>query len=92
MTDLHSNEPIPGGVYWKDDEATVGGPTIIEAVEWPARRVSLTFTHQTCGDEMFCRMIAAAALELSRVDQDGELMEFTAANGVHIKVRAHVND
>lgn len=64
-------------------------PTPIELVAFPARRVSLTFTHPTAGDEIFCFMVEAAAKELFEADRTGTLGTFTASNGVTVEVCAH---
>lgn len=64
-------------------------PETFAPVAWPRRRISFTFTDDTIGDEWLSVKIAAAAAELFRRDPGGEVDEFTASNGIHIKVSAH---
>ena len=58
------------------------------AVTWPARAVSLHFSHPTCGDGNFWSKIQVAFLELMAADTRGNLDRFEASNGVTVVVAA----
>ena len=64
-------------------------PSKFAEVTWPARRVSLTFSHDTCGDDMFCTMCAVAVQEYIANDPAGQASTFLASNGVRIEVTSH---
>jgi hypothetical protein len=53
-----------------------------EIVKWPARKVGLTFSHDSAGDSFFASMIVEAFKEAT--DKMGTEMEFVASNGVKI--------
>lgn len=61
-------------------------------VEWPARCISLRFTHPTAGDDIFCFMVEKAVAEYAALNRCDGPETFTASNGVIVELFVHDND
>lgn len=78
-----------GEILWGEKKGGEPKLAIVQgdgATAWPKRRVSYVFTHDRIGDAFMTPLIRQAVRELDELDPHGALNEFSASNGVHIKV------